>query len=93
MRTCAADSLRKLSDDLPVQTGVEHPKYYLLKIILAARLPYWVSNSSTRGARQVSDAVCHILLLIPIASSITALARVEDIEMCSFRLSITLGVQ
>ena len=54
VRTCAANSLHKLSA-IQTQPAIERPKYYLLRVVLAARLPYWVSSSSTRGARQVSN--------------------------------------
>ena len=56
VRTCAANSLHKLSA-IQTQPAIERPKYYLLRVVLAARLPYWVSSSSTRGTRQVCNTI------------------------------------
>ncbi|XP_067939467.1 ubiquitin carboxyl-terminal hydrolase 24-like [Watersipora subatra] len=53
VRSCACRCLSKLSAlSLGPNVQAESPKLFLLKVILQARLPYWVTNCTTRGARQ-----------------------------------------
>jgi len=53
VRTSAADMLKKLASIVPPSPSIEQPKYFILKAILEARLPYWISNVAIRGNRQV----------------------------------------
>ena len=86
IRTCAASCLKSLVDKTPSQESVEHPKYYLLQMVLGARLPYWVSHASTRGSRQVgpphliSMSLC-TMAIVGVATAAIATAMIVTVTM------------